>query len=51
MVDRTEQDYYYLPLPRARETNYQNFWLQMDPTALRFGGAGRDERWGNTRCH
>jgi hypothetical protein len=42
---------YYLPLPRARETNYQNFGLQVGPTALRFGGAGRAELWGDTRCH
>jgi hypothetical protein len=34
------RNYYYLPFPRARETNYQNFGLQVDPTALRFGGAG-----------
>jgi hypothetical protein len=38
-------------VPRARETNYQNFGLQVDATALRFGGAGRAELWGDTRCH
>jgi hypothetical protein len=25
-----ERNYYYLPLPRARENNYQNFGLQVD---------------------
>jgi hypothetical protein len=41
----------YLPLPRARETNYRNFGLQVGPTALPFGEAGRAELWGDTRCH
>jgi hypothetical protein len=29
---------YYLPLPRARETKYENFGVQVDMAALRIGG-------------
>jgi hypothetical protein len=46
-----ERNYYYLSFPGARETNYQNFGRQVDPTALSFGGARRAELWGDTRCH
>jgi hypothetical protein len=51
MIYCTKKNTYWLPLPKVRETNYPSFGLQVDATALRFGGAGRAELWGDTRSH